>query len=312
MEDKINKSGFVNIIGNPNVGKSTLMNALVGEKLSIVTSKAQTTRHRIMGIVNGEDYQIVFSDTPGILKPSYELQEAMMNFVDAAIGDADIIIYVTDVYESSQKNKEYVDKLNLLSCPVIVVINKIDKLLTGKDNNPSAAESGEKKPQTIDALVEKWHTLVPKAEILPMSALNKINTDLLLNKIVSILPEQHAWYDRDVFTDKNLRFFASEILREKILENYSKEIPYCAEVVIENFIEEEELYSIEAVINVVRESQKGIIIGKKGAALKRVGTQARKDMEKFFEKKVFLKIFVKVDPSWRENKKELKRFGYIV
>lgn len=312
MEDKINKSGFVNIIGNPNVGKSTLMNALVGEKLSIVTSKAQTTRHRIMGIVNGEDYQIVFSDTPGILKPSYELQEAMMNFVDTAIGDADIIIYVTDVYESSQKNKEYVDKLNLLSCPVIVVINKIDKLLTGKDSNPSAAESGEKKPQTIDALVEKWHTLVPKAEILPMSALNKINTDLLLNKIVSILPEQHAWYDRDVFTDKNLRFFASEILREKILENYSKEIPYCAEVVIENFIEEEELYSIEAVINVVRESQKGIIIGKKGAALKRVGTQARKDMEKFFEKKVFLKIFVKVDPSWRENKKELKRFGYIV
>ncbi|MBP5228907.1 MAG: GTPase Era [Bacteroidales bacterium] len=308
----MNKSGFVNIIGNPNVGKSTLMNALVGEKLSIVTSKAQTTRHRIMGIVNGEDYQIVFSDTPGILKPSYELQEAMMNFVDTAIGDADIIIYVTDVYESSQKNKEYVDKLNLLSCPVIVVINKIDKLLTGKDNNPSAAESGEKKPQTIDALVEKWHTLVPKAEILPMSALNKINTDLLLNKIVSILPEQHAWYDRDVFTDKNLRFFASEILREKILENYSKEIPYCAEVVIENFIEEEELYSIEAVINVVRESQKGIIIGKKGAALKRVGTQARKDMEKFFEKKVFLKIFVKVDPSWRENKKELKRFGYIV
>ena len=299
MEDKINKSGFVNIIGNPNVGKSTLMNALVGEKLSIVTSKAQTTRHRIMGIVNGEDYQIVFSDTPGILKPSYELQEAMMNFVDTAIGDADIIIYVTDVYESSQKNKEYVDKLNLLSCPVIVVINKIDKLLAGE-------------PRTIDALVEKWHALVPKAEILPMSALNKINTDLLLNKIVSILPEQHAWYDRDVFTDKNLRFFASEILREKILENYSKEIPYCAEVVIENFIEEEELYSIEAVINVVRESQKGIIIGKKGAALKRVGTQARKDMEKFFEKKVFLKIFVKVDPSWRENKKELKRFGYIV
>lgn len=312
MEDKINKSGFVNIIGNPNVGKSTLMNALVGEKLSIVTSKAQTTRHRIMGIVNGEDYQIVFSDTPGILKPSYELQEAMMNFVDTAIGDADIIIYVTDVYESSQKNKEYVDKLNLLSCPVIVVINKIDKLLGGED---CSAEEGKKdagkEPRTIDALVEKWHSLVPKAEILPMSALNKINTDLLLNKIVSILPEQHAWYDRDVFTDKNLRFFASEILREKILENYSKEIPYCAEVVIENFIEEEELYSIEAVINVVRESQKGIIIGKKGAALKRVGTQARKDMEKFFEKKVFLKIFVKVDPSWRENKKELKRFGYI-
>ena len=296
MEDKINRSGFVNIIGNPNVGKSTLMNALVGEKLSIVTAKAQTTRHRIMGIVNGDDYQIVFSDTPGILKPSYELQEAMMNFVDTAIGDADIIIYVTDVYESSEKNREYVDKLNLLSVPVIVVINKIDKI-----------EEASK----LDELVEKWHGLVPKAEILPMSALTKFNTDILLNKIVSLLPQQPAWYDRDVFTDKNLRFFASEILREKILENYTKEIPYCTEVVIEQFKEEEEMYSIEAVINVVRESQKGIIIGKKGAALKRVGTQARKEMENFFEKKVFLKIFVKVDPSWRENKKELKRFGYI-
>ncbi len=300
MKDKIIRSGFVNIIGNPNVGKSTLMNALVGEKLSIVTAKAQTTRHRIMGIVNGSDYQIVFSDTPGILKPSYELQEAMMKFVDTAIGDADIIIYVTDVYESSEKNKEYIDKLNLLSCPVVVVVNKIDTLL-GKTANID----------TIDSLVEKWHSLVPKADILPMSALNNINTDILLNKIISLLPQQHAWYDRDVLTDKNLRFFASEILREKILENYNKEIPYCTEVVIENFIEEEEMYSIEAVINVVRESQKGIIIGKRGMALKRVGTQARKDMEKFFEKKVFLKIFVKVEPSWRENKRELKRFGYI-
>ncbi len=300
MKDKIIRSGFVNIIGNPNVGKSTLMNALVGEKLSIVTAKAQTTRHRIMGIVNGSDYQIVFSDTPGILKPSYELQEAMMKFVDTAIGDADIIIYVTDVYESSEKNKEYIDKLNLLSCPVVVVVNKIDTLF-GKTANID----------TIDTLVEKWHSLVPKADILPMSALNNINTDILLNKIISLLPQQHAWYDRDVLTDKNLRFFASEILREKILENYSKEIPYCTEVVIENFIEEEEMYSIEAVINVVRESQKGIIIGKRGMALKRVGTQARKDMEKFFERKVFLKIFVKVEPSWRENKRELKRFGYI-
>jgi len=307
MEDKINRSGFVNIIGNPNVGKSTLMNALVGEKLSIVTPKAQTTRHRIMGIVNGDDYQIVFSDTPGILKPSYELQEAMMNFVDTAIGDADIIIYVTDVYESSEKNKEYVDKLNLLSCPVIVVVNKIDILL-GDESNP---KKDRKEYQTIDGLVEKWHALVPKAEILPMSAINKINTDILLKKIVSLLPEQHAWYDRDVLTDKNLRFFASEILREKILQNYNKEIPYCAEVVIDSFKESENLYSIEAVINVVRESQKGIIIGKHGMALKRVGTLARKDMEKFFEKKVFLKIFVKVDPSWRENKRELKRFGYI-
>ena len=248
-EDKINRSGFVNIIGNPNVGKSTLMNALVGEKLSIVTAKAQTTRHRIMGIVNGDDYQIVFSDTPGILKPSYELQEAMMNFVDTAIGDADIIIYVTDVYESSEKNKEYVDKLNLLSCPVIVVVNKIDKLLgdaaqagSGKKaEGADAARRNKHEEHTVEDLVEKWHGLVPKAEILPMSALNKINTDLLLKKIVSLLPQQHAWYDRDVLTDKNLRFFASEILREKILENYSKEIPYCAEVVIEQFIEEEEM-----------------------------------------------------------------------
>lgn len=311
MEDKINRSGFVNIIGNPNVGKSTLMNALVGEKLSIVTAKAQTTRHRIMGIVNGDDYQIVFSDTPGILKPSYELQEAMMNFVDTAIGDADIIIYVTDVYESSEKNREYVEKLNLLSVPVIVVINKIDKLSGDESAKGKKDAKGRLESQSIEALVEKWHGLVPKAEILPMSALEKFNTDLLLAKIVSLLPQQPAWYDRDVLTDRNLRFFASEILREKILENYTKEIPYCTEVVIESFQETEELYSIEAVINVVRESQKGIIIGKKGAALKRVGTQARKEMENFFEKKVFLKIFVKVDPSWRENKKELKRFGYI-
>ena len=293
---RVFRSGFVNIIGNPNVGKSTLMNTLVGEKLSIVTPKAQTTRHRIMGIVNGEDYQIVFSDTPGILKPAYELQQAMMNFVDTAIGDADIILYVTDVYEKLEKNKEYVDKLNLLSCPVIVVVNKVD-LMEGEE--------------ALKELVERWHTLVPKAEILPMSALNRFNTDVLLSKIVSLLPQQPAWYDSDVLTDKNLRFFASEILREKILENYTKEIPYCTEVVIDSFKETENLYSISAIINVVRSSQKGIIIGKGGAALKRVGTQARKEMEKFFEKKVFLQIFVKVDPHWRENKKELKRFGYI-
>lgn len=293
--DQINKAGFVNIIGNPNVGKSTLMNALVGEKLSIVTSKAQTTRHRIMGIVNGEDYQIVFSDTPGILKPNYMLQESMMDFVHTAITDADIILYVTDVIEKIDKNKEYIDKLNNVECPVLIAINKLD-------------ESSQAK---VIELVEKWHSLVPKAEILPISALNKFNVDTLLKRIVELLPQQHAWYDRDVFTDKSMRFFASEIIREKILQNYNKEIPYCTEVVIESFEESEEIYNISAIINVVRESQKGIIIGPKGLALKRVGTQARRDMEKFFEKKVFLKMFVKVNPNWREDKKELKKFGYI-
>lgn len=300
MKDVINKSGFVNIIGNPNVGKSTLMNSLLGEKLSIVTSKAQTTRHRIKGILNGEDYQVVFSDTPGILKPSYELHSAMMNFVDSAILDADVILYVTDLFEESEKNIEYINRLNKLSCPVVIVINKIDRIV-------QAGFSDEK----LADLVAKWHTLVPNAEILPISATNGTNTDLLLKKIVSLLPVQPAWYDREVFTDKSLRFFASEILREKILENYDKEIPYCSEVVIERFIEDDKIYTIEAVINVVRESQKGIMIGKKGLALKKLGTQARQEMEDFFQKRVFLKIFVKVDPSWRENKKALKKFGYI-
>ena len=293
--DQINKAGFVNIIGNPNVGKSTLMNALVGEKLSIVTAKAQTTRHRIMGIVNGEDYQIVFSDTPGILKPNYMLQESMMDFVETAIGDADIILYVTDVVEKIDKNIEYINKLNKVECPVIIAINKID----------------ETKQEKVVELVEKWHATVPKAEILPISALNKFNIDVLLGRLVELLPQQHAWYDRDVFTDKSMRFFASEIIREKILLNYNKEIPYCTEVVIDAFEENEEIYNISAIINVIRESQKGIIIGPKGLALKRVGTQARRDMEKFFEKKVFLKMFVKVNPDWRESKKELKKFGYI-
>ena len=293
--DQINKAGFVNIIGNPNVGKSTLMNALVGEKLSIVTAKAQTTRHRIMGIVNGDDYQIVFSDTPGILKPNYMLQESMMDFVETAIGDADIILYVTDVIEKMDKNIEYIEKLNKVECPVIIVINKID----------------ETKQETVVELVEKWHATVPKAEILPISALNKFNVNVLLSRLVELLPQQHAWYDMDVFTDKSMRFFASEIIREKILLNYNKEIPYCTEVVIDAFEENEEIYNISAIINVIRESQKGIIIGPKGLALKRVGTQARRDMEKFFEKKVFLKMFVKVNPDWRESKKELKKFGYI-
>ncbi len=294
-EGQIIRAGFVNIIGNPNVGKSTLMNAFVGEKLSIVTAKAQTTRHRIMGIVNGEDYQIVFSDTPGILKPNYMLQESMMNFVETAIGDADIILYVTDVIEKIDKNREYVEKLSKVDCPVLIVINKID-------------ESSQEK---VLELVEQWHSLVPKAEIFPASALNKFNLQTIFTRITELLPKQPAWYDRDVFTDKSLRFFASEIIREKILLNYQKEIPYCTEVIIDSFKESEEVYSIDAVILVMRESQKGIIIGPKGMALKRVGIQARKDMEKFFEKKVYLKMFVKVDPDWRENKRELKKFGYI-
>ena len=293
-DNTINRAGFVNIIGNPNVGKSTLMNRLVGEKLSIVTAKAQTTRHRIMGIINGEDYQIVFSDTPGILKPKYMLQQSMMQFVETAIGDADIILYVTDVVEKSDKNREYIERLQRAVSPIILIINKID--LTDQLG--------------LEKLVEMWHTLLPKAEIIPASAKTGFNIDNLLAKVVELLPHQHAWYDRDVFTDKSLRFFASEIIREKILLNYRKEIPYCTEVVIESF-KEEEIYRIEAVINVMRESQKGIIIGPEGLALKRVGIQARKDMEKFFNKKVFLKMFVKVDPAWRENRKELKRFGYI-
>ena len=292
---KIHKSGFVNIIGNPNVGKSTLMNALVGEKLSIVTAKAQTTRHRIMGIVNGEDYQLVFSDTPGILRPSYKLQESMMNFVETAIGDADVILYVTDVVEKSTKNEEYIEKLNRVSSPVILVINKIDL--------SNQAE--------LETLYEKWRELVPRAEIFPVSAQEKFNVSPLLNRILELVPESPAWYDKDVFTDRNLRFFASENIREKILLTYDKEIPYSTEVTIDTFTEGPELYSIEAVINVMRDSQKGIIIGKGGSAIKKVGTLARKDMESFFEKKVFLQIFVKVNPDWREDKRKLKQFGYI-
>ncbi len=288
------RSGFVNIIGNPNVGKSTLMNALVGEKLSIVTAKAQTTRHRIMGIVNGEDWQIVYSDTPGILKPSYRLQQNMMNFVDGAIGDADIILYVTDTVETPDKNGEYVEKLQRIQCPVIVVINKID------------ISTQEK----VLELAAWWKSQLPEAVVIPASAQERFNLDTILESVVERLPVCPPWYDKDAFTDKNLRFFASEIIREKILLNYKEEIPYSCEVGIEAFKEGEERYDIDAVIYVMRESQKGIIIGKKGAALKKVGTQARIDMEDFFQKKVFLSIFVKVDPDWRENRRELRRFGY--
>lgn len=290
------KSGFVNIIGNPNVGKSTLMNALVGEKLSIVTSKAQTTRHRIMGIVNGDDYQIVYSDTPGILKPSYRLQESMMDFVEEAIGDADIILYVTDVKEKKDKNKEYIEKLNRIDVPVILVINKID--ISDQDH--------------VLELMAQWKELIPRAVIFPASAIEKFNLDNIFDKIVELLPPSPAWYDKETFTDKSMRFFASEIIREKIFLNYTKEIPYCTEVVIETFKEGDDRYDISAIINVMRDSQKGIIIGKNGAALKKVGTQARIEMEHFFEKKVFLQMFVKVQTNWREDKRMLKKFGYIL
>ena len=288
------RAGFVNIIGNPNVGKSTLMNALVGEKLSIVTAKAQTTRHRIMGIVNTEDCQIVYSDTPGILKPNYRLQESMMNYVNTAIGDADIILYVTDVVEKSDKNAEYIHKLQKIECPVIIVINKIDV-----SNQEKVVE-----------LINYWKGQVPNACIIPASAKENFNLESILNAIMSFLPIAPAWFDKDAFTDKNLRFFASEIIREKLLTNYSQEIPYSCEVTIEEFKEGEERYDISAVIYVMRNSQKGIIIGKQGASLKKVGTEARLAMENFFQKKVFLQMFVKVDENWRENRKELRKFGY--
>ena len=293
-ENKRHRAGFVNIIGNPNVGKSTLMNALVGEKLSIVTAKAQTTRHRIMGIVNGEDYQIVYSDTPGILKPNYRLQQSMMNFVDTAIGDADIILYVTDTVEKGDKNEEYIAKLQKIACPVVLVINKID------------ISSQE---QVLE-LMAWWKEQLPDAVIFPASAQERFNLDNIFDAIVGNLPYAPAWYDKDVFTDKNLRFFASEIVREKIFLNYKEEIPYSCEVVVEEFKEGAERYDISAVIYVMRDTQKGIIIGKGGQSLKKVGTQARIDMEDFFQKKVFLSLFVKVDPDWRESKKELRKFGY--
>lgn len=288
------KSGFVNIIGNPNVGKSTLMNALVGEKLSIVTSKAQTTRHRIMGIINGDDYQIIFSDTPGILKPVYRLQVDMINAVDSAIGDADVIVYVTDTVEKADKNGEYIRKMNSLTCPIILVINKID--LSDQ--------------QKVQELMGYWREQIPGAVVIPVSAKEKFGLETVLDSVVEHLPVAPAWYDKDTFTDRNLRFFASEIIREKILLNYREEIPYSCQVEIESFKEEEERYEIGAIIYVMRETQKGIVIGKGGAALKRVGTQARKDMEDFFQKKVFLQILVKVDPDWRESRRELRKFGY--
>jgi len=290
----MHKAGFVNIVGNPNVGKSTLMNQLVGEKLSIATFKAQTTRHRIMGIVNTEDTQIVFSDTPGVLKPNYKMQEMMLQFSESALADADILLYVTDVVEDPEKNMDFLEKVSKMSIPVILLINKID-------------ESDQKK---LGTLVTKWHELLPNAEILPISAKNKFGTDILLKRIHELLPESPAFFDKDQLTDKPAKFFVSEIIREKILRYYDKEIPYSVEVVVERFKEDERQIHINAVIYVERSSQKGIIIGHQGMALKKVSTEARKSLERFFEKKIFLETFVKVDKDWRNSQKELKHFGY--
>ena len=290
----MHKAGFVNIVGNPNVGKSTLMNQLVGEKLSIATFKAQTTRHRIMGIVNTEDTQIVFSDTPGVLKPNYKMQEMMLQFSESALADADILLYVTDVVEDPEKNMDFLEKVSKMSIPVILLINKID-------------ESDQK---TLGKLVTKWHGLLPNAEILPISAKNKFGVDILLKRVHELLPESPAFFDKDQLTDKPAKFFVSEIIREKILRYYDKEIPYSVEVVVERFKEDDRQIHINAVIYVERSSQKGIIIGHQGMALKKVSTEARKSLERFFDKKIFLEIFVKVDKDWRNSQKELKHFGY--
>ena len=290
----MHKAGFVNIVGNPNVGKSTLMNQLVGERISIATFKAQTTRHRIMGIVNTDDMQIVFSDTPGVLKPNYKMQEMMLAFSESALADADILLYVTDVVENPEKNMDFLDKVKKMTIPVLLLINKID-------------ESNQKK---LGDVVEKWHALLPNAEILPISAKNKFGIDMLLKRIKELLPESPAFFDKDQLTDKPARFFVSEIIREKILLYYDKEIPYAVEVRVERFKEDDKMIHINAVIYVERDSQKGIIIGHQGIALKKVNTESRKALEKFFGKKIFLETFVKVDKDWRSSQKELDAFGY--
>ena len=301
----MHKAGFVNIVGNPNVGKSTLMNQLVGERISIATFKAQTTRHRIMGIVNTADMQIVFSDTPGVLKPNYKLQESMLAFSESALQDADVLLYVTDVVENPEKNMDFLEKVQKMQIPVILLINKIDTLATG----PSPKGEGSSQ-QLLTGIVEKWHTLLPSAEILPISAKSKFGTDLLLKRIQELLPESPAFFDKEQLTDKPARFFVSEIIREKILLYYDKEIPYSVEVVVERFKEDDRKIAINAVIYVERESQKGIIIGHQGVALKKVATEARKALEKFFDKHIYLELFVKVDKDWRSSKRELDNFGY--
>lgn len=290
------KAGFVNIVGNPNVGKSTLMNDLVGERISIITSKAQTTRHRIMGIVNTDDYQIVFSDTPGVLSPKYKLQESMLSFSEGALVDADVLLYVTDVVEDPSKNADFLAKVATEKVPVMLVINKIDLIKDQAD---------------LEKIVEKWRTMLPAAEIFPVSAKEHFNVDNLMNRIIELLPVSDPYFGKDALTDKPARFFVTEIIREKILLEYEKEVPYSVEVIVEKFEEKDNAIHIMAVIYVERESQKGIIIGHAGQKIKRVGTDARKDIEKFFGKKVYLELFVKVEPNWRNRENKLRNFGYI-
>lgn len=293
----MHRSGFVNIVGNPNVGKSTLMNLLVGERISIATFKAQTTRHRIMGILNTPEMQICFSDTPGVLKPNYKLQEQMLQFSESALQDADVLLYVTDIVETPDKNAEFLEKVQQLKVPILVLINKIDSL------------SGEVN-QKLAAIVEQWHSILPQAEIYPISALHKFGVDQVLTRIKELLPDSPAYFDKDAWTDKPARFFVTEIIREKILLYYDKEIPYSVEPVVESFKEEDNLIRIEAVIYVERESQKGIIIGHQGVALKRVSSEARKELERFFGKRIYLQCFVKVDKDWRNSERAMKQYGY--
>jgi len=288
------KSGFVNIIGNPNTGKSTLMNAFVGEKISIITSKAQTTRHRIKGIVNGDDFQIVFSDTPGVLKPHYELQKSMLAFSESALSDADVIVYVTDVFETFDKNSEFLEKVKKANIPTLLILNKIDK----------------SDQERLEKLVAEWRERLPEAEIYPASALEKFNVDIIFKRILALLPESPPYFPKDQFTDRSERFFVTEIIREKILLNYQKEVPYSVEVEVEEFKEEADIIRIRAIIHVNSPSQKGIIIGHKGLMLKRIGTDARKDIEAFFDKHVFIEIYVKITKDWRDSKDKLRRFGY--
>ena len=290
----MHKAGFVNIVGNPNVGKSTLMNLFVGERISIATFKAQTTRHRIMGIINSEQAQIVFSDTPGVLKPNYKLQESMLAFSESALQDADVLLYVTDVVEKPDKNSDFLEKVGKMDVPVLILINKIDL-------------SNQKE---LEKLVEEWHRLMPRAEIFPVSAIARFNVDTVLKRIEELLPDSPPYFDKDQWTDKPARFFVTEIIREKILLYYSKEIPYAVEVAVEEFKEKESSIHIRSIIYVERESQKGIIIGHKGVALKKISTEARKTLEKFFDKSIYLEIFVKVDKDWRNSAKRLEVYGY--